>query len=73
MTRSSLWQAGRIAMLAVVGNLVTLAGVRFPGNLSSDVAFADMPAGETRHLYCNRAVPEAWLARFDQALAAQPR
>ena len=37
------------------------------------VAFADMPAGETRHLYCNRAVPEAWLARFDQALPAPAR
>jgi len=33
-------------------------------------SFADMPAGETRHLYCNRPVPEAWLARFDQALPA---
>jgi polar amino acid transport system substrate-binding protein len=37
------------------------------------VAFADMPAGETRHLYCNRAVPDAWLARIDQALAAAAR
>ena len=35
------------------------------------VAFADMPAGETRHLYCNRAVPDAWLARIDQALSAR--
>ena len=33
------------------------------------VVFADMPAGETRHLYCNHAVPDAWLARIDQALA----
>ena len=37
------------------------------------VTFADMPAGETRHLYCNHAVPEAWLARFDQALPAPVR
>ena len=37
------------------------------------VAFADMPAGETRHLYCSRAVPDAWLARIDQALAAASR
>lgn len=36
---------GRIAMLAFLGNIVTLAGVRFPGMLSSDVAFADMPSG----------------------------
>lgn len=33
------------------------------------VAFSDIAAGETRHLYCNRAVPDAWLARIDQALA----
>ena len=37
------------------------------------VAFTDISAGETRHLYCNRAVPDAWLARIDQALAAQSR
>ena len=37
------------------------------------VAFQDAPAGETRHLYCNRAVPDAWLARIDQALAAAAR
>jgi polar amino acid transport system substrate-binding protein len=35
------------------------------------VAFADTQAGETRHLYCSRAVPDAWLKRIDQALAAQ--
>lgn len=32
------------------------------------VSFADLPGGETRHLYCNRAVPDTWLARIDQAL-----
>jgi polar amino acid transport system substrate-binding protein len=37
------------------------------------VAFTDISAGETRHLYCNRAVPDAWLARIDQALAVQSR
>jgi hypothetical protein len=37
------------------------------------VAFADISAGETRQLYCNRSVPDAWLARIDQALAAQAR
>ena len=51
---------GRIAMLAVVGYLVTLAGVRFPGMLSSDVAFADMPSG----LEGLRAVPPAGLAQI---------
>jgi polar amino acid transport system substrate-binding protein len=37
------------------------------------VVFADISAGETRHLYCNKSVPDAWLARVDQALAAQAR
>jgi polar amino acid transport system substrate-binding protein len=37
------------------------------------VVFADISAGETRHLYCNSSVPDAWLARIDQALAAQAR
>ena len=37
------------------------------------LAFTDVSAGETRHLYCNRAVPDAWLARVDLALSAQPR
>ena len=37
------------------------------------VVFADISAGQTRHLYCNRSVPDAWLARIDQALAAQAR
>lgn len=32
-------------------------------------AFSDMPPGETRHLYCNRAVPDAWLAAIDRALS----
>lgn len=37
------------------------------------VVFADISSRETRHLYCNRSVPDAWLARIDQALAAQTR
>jgi len=37
------------------------------------VVFADISAGETRHLYCNKSVPDTWLARVDQALAAQAR
>jgi Chlorophyll A-B binding protein len=51
---------GRIAMLAVVGNLVTLAGVRFPGMLSSEIAFADMPSG----LAGLNAVPPAGLVQI---------
>jgi polar amino acid transport system substrate-binding protein len=37
------------------------------------LVFADISAGETRHLYCNRSVPDAWLARVDQALATAAR
>ena len=33
------------------------------------VHLSDVPMGEARHLYCNRAVPDAWLARVDAALA----
>lgn len=37
------------------------------------VRFSDALPGQTRHLYCNRAVPDAWLARIDQALSALGR
>jgi Chlorophyll A-B binding protein len=37
---------GRICMLAVVGYLVTYAGIRLPGDLTLDgTSFADIPAG----------------------------
>lgn len=37
---------GRIAMLAVLGHVVTSAGIRLPGNISYDgTAFADIPSG----------------------------
>jgi Chlorophyll A-B binding protein len=37
---------GRIAMMAVVGYLTTMAGIRFPGEISySGLKFADIPAG----------------------------
>jgi len=37
---------GRISMLAVVGYLVTAAGIRLPGDLTlSGVKFADIPSG----------------------------
>lgn len=32
------------------------------------LAFSDAPAGNRRHLYCNKAVPQAWLQRLDAAL-----
>ena len=34
------------------------------------VALAGMPPGPTRHLYCSRDLPDAWLARIDAALAS---
>lgn len=38
---------GRISMLAVVGYLITEAGIRLPGDIDySGLAFADIPAGE---------------------------
>jgi hypothetical protein len=36
------------------------------------VGFAGAAPGLSRHLYCSRAVPDAWIARIDQALAAAP-
>lgn len=30
--------------------------------------FSDAPAGNRRHLYCNKAVPDEWLRRLDAAL-----
>ena len=37
---------GRIAMIAVVGNLITEAGIRFPGSIDlSGTQFSDIPSG----------------------------
>eukprot|EP00607_Mallomonas_marina_P007990 CAMPEP_0182416560 /NCGR_PEP_ID=MMETSP1167-20130531/896_1 /TAXON_ID=2988 /ORGANISM="Mallomonas Sp, Strain CCMP3275" /LENGTH=200 /DNA_ID=CAMNT_0024589439 /DNA_START=60 /DNA_END=662 /DNA_ORIENTATION=- len=36
---------GRIAMLAILGHLVTSAGIRLPGDIAYGVPFADMKAG----------------------------
>merc|ERR1711998_47588 len=36
---------GRISMLAVLGHLVTAAGIRLPGDIAYGVPFADMKAG----------------------------
>ncbi len=51
-------------MLATLGP--EAAGLRL-------LRFSDVPPGQTRHLYCNRAVPDAWLARIDRALATPGR
>lgn len=48
-----------------------LARVPAGGRALRLVHLADLPPGEARHLYCNRAVPAAWLARVDDALAAR--
>lgn len=34
------------------------------------IPLADEPQGQTRHLYCNRAVPAEWMARIDRAIAS---
>lgn len=36
---------GRISMLAILGHLVTSAGIRLPGDIAYGVPFADMKAG----------------------------
>jgi len=36
---------GRIAMLAILGHIVTAKGDRFPGEISYGLPFADVPAG----------------------------
>lgn len=36
------------------------------------VPLEDEPDGPTRHLYCNRATPVAWMQRIDRALSARP-
>ena len=35
--------------------------------------FSDAPPPQTRHLYCNKAVPAAWLERLNAALVANAR
>lgn len=34
------------------------------------LTLTDAPAGPTRHLYCGKAVPAAWMARIDDALGS---
>eukprot|EP00523_Entomoneis_sp_CCMP467_P009464 CAMPEP_0168734108 /NCGR_PEP_ID=MMETSP0724-20121128/8640_1 /TAXON_ID=265536 /ORGANISM="Amphiprora sp., Strain CCMP467" /LENGTH=197 /DNA_ID=CAMNT_0008781195 /DNA_START=13 /DNA_END=606 /DNA_ORIENTATION=+ len=51
---------GRIAMIAVVGYLTCASGARFPGMLSSDVAFADVPNGFAAF----NAMPKAGVAQI---------
>jgi len=36
------------------------------------LAFSDAPPGNRRYLYCNKAVPEAWLQKLDAALPSLP-
>jgi polar amino acid transport system substrate-binding protein len=50
-----------------------LARARTPPGALRLIRLDDVPAGEGRHLYCNRAVPAEWLARVDDALAAASR
>jgi hypothetical protein len=36
------------------------------------VPLLDEPDGPTRHLYCSRSVPTAWMERIDNALSTRP-
>lgn len=52
---------GRISMLAVLGHIVTTAGVRLPGDIDlSGTAFADIPTG----LAALSKIPSAGLAQI---------
>ena len=51
---------GRICMLAVLGHIVTAAGIRLPGELAYGLPFADVPAG----LKALEVVPAAGLAQI---------
>mmetsp|Transcript_35882 Transcript_35882/g.36569 ORF Transcript_35882/g.36569 Transcript_35882/m.36569 type:complete len:200 (+) Transcript_35882:61-660(+) len=51
---------GRIAMLAILGHLVTSAGVRLPGDIAFGVPFADMKTG----LAAFDTVPDAGLLQL---------
>jgi polar amino acid transport system substrate-binding protein len=48
-----------------------LALARVPMGALRLVAFRDLPAGSERHLYCNRAVPEAVLQRVNTHLVSR--
>mmetsp|Transcript_35883 Transcript_35883/g.36570 ORF Transcript_35883/g.36570 Transcript_35883/m.36570 type:complete len:201 (+) Transcript_35883:64-666(+) len=50
---------GRIAMLAILGHLVTTAGVRLPGDIAFGVPFADMKTG----LAAFETIPAAGIAQ----------
>jgi polar amino acid transport system substrate-binding protein len=73
MARMLLAGRANWMILAPEESLVLRQELGAAGAALRSVVFADMPAGETRHLYCNHAVPDAWLARVDQALAAAAR
>lgn len=47
---------GRISMLAILGHLVTSAGIRFPGNIADGIPYASIPAGEAA-LFGAKAIP----------------
>jgi len=51
---------GRICMLAVLGHIVTAAGVRLPGDIAYGLPFADVPNG----LKALEVVPAAGLAQI---------
>ena len=51
---------GRIAQLAILGHLVTGAGIRLPGEIATGVPFASVPAG----LKAFDVIPSATIAEI---------
>ena len=51
---------GRICMLAILGHLVTTAGIRLPGEIAYGIPFSSIPAGEA----ALSVIPPAGLAQI---------
>ncbi len=69
---ASMLVAGRAAWTVMAPEEAQVLFERAPGVSAAlrTVRLADMPEGQTRHLYCSRAVSDAVIERIDRALAA---
>lgn len=64
MLMGQMLRSGRADWMIVApeeGELIARQGLRL-------LPLAGMPDGQSRHLYCSRDLPDAWLARIDAAL-----